>query len=163
MQQCCSAKSFNFHLRFKGFVNKIDHLLQTNEQCQYLLKKNTNSRGYIIRLGLNQHPDLNSIRKSRVTASPESELGKGPNQWAHFVGETSKLQFWDSCLKFQATNWYSHQSVSKLQLWFHVNAVCLILWALIFSRPRETGWISMAQENSKTHSLSYLWCRPAGW
>ena len=38
MQQCCSAKSFNFHLRFKVFVNKINHLLQTNEQCQYLLK-----------------------------------------------------------------------------------------------------------------------------
>ena len=32
------AKSFHFHLRFKGFVNKISHLLYTDKQYKYLLE-----------------------------------------------------------------------------------------------------------------------------
>ena len=34
----CSAKSFNFHLRFKRFANKITHSRYTNKQLQYLLE-----------------------------------------------------------------------------------------------------------------------------
>ena len=30
--------SFHFRLRFKGYVNKINHLLYTNKQYQYLLE-----------------------------------------------------------------------------------------------------------------------------
>ena len=34
----CFAESFHFRLRFKGYVNKINHLLYTNKQYQYLLE-----------------------------------------------------------------------------------------------------------------------------
>ena len=40
-------------------------------------KRNRKSREYITKWGFDQHPDLNSSGKSRVTAHLESELGKG--------------------------------------------------------------------------------------
>ena len=41
-----------------------------------------------------------------------------------------------SCLSSQAANQY-HQSVSKIsqQLWFHLNAVCFVLWNLDVPKP----------------------------
>ena len=57
-------------------------------------KRNRKSRGYITKLGFDRHPDLNSPRKSRVTAHLESQLGKGPRQHVHSVGETSKIAVW---------------------------------------------------------------------
>ena len=86
------TKSFHFCLRFKGFVNKISHLLYTNKQYQYLLKityltfsaltlkekRNKNSRGYITKLGFDQNQDLSSGGKSCDTVHLESQLGKVP-------------------------------------------------------------------------------------
>ena len=43
------------------------------------------------KLGFDQHPDLNSTGKSRVTAHLGSQLGEGPRQHVHSVGETSKI------------------------------------------------------------------------
>ena len=54
-------------------------------------KRNKNSRGYTTKLGFDQHPDSNSVRKSHVTAHLESQLGKGPRQYFHYVSESSKI------------------------------------------------------------------------
>ena len=79
-------------------------------------------------MGFDQHPDLNSAEKSHVREYLESQLGKGPRQHVCSVGETSKM----AVLRFLFTfpGWWQtdnhHQSVTKLQLWFHVNAVCFV-------------------------------------
>ena len=39
-------------------------------------KRNRKSREYITKLGFVQHPDLNNTGKSRITAHPESQMGK---------------------------------------------------------------------------------------
>ena len=52
-------------------------------------KTNKKSREYITKLGFDQHPDLNSATKSRVTAHLESQLGKGPRQHVCSMVETS--------------------------------------------------------------------------
>ena len=43
-------------------------------------------------MGFDQHPDLNSTGKSRVTAHLESQLRKGPRQCVRSVGETSQAE-----------------------------------------------------------------------
>ena len=50
-------------------------------------KRNRKSRGYITKLGFDRHPDLNSPRKSRVTAHLESQLGKVPKEHVLFMDE----------------------------------------------------------------------------
>ena len=82
------CRKLSFHVKFKGFANKIRHLLYTNKQYQYLLKityltfnaltlkekRNRNSRGYIIKLGSDQRPDSNSAEKSHDTAHLGSQF-----------------------------------------------------------------------------------------
>ena len=59
-------------------------------------KRNRKSRGYITKLGFDQHPDSNNAGKSYVTAHLESQLGKGPRQRICSVDETSEnaVLFW---------------------------------------------------------------------
>ena len=61
-------------------------------------KRTRKSREYINKLDFDQHPHLNSASKSRVTAHLGSQLGKGPRQCVHSVGETSKMAVQHSCL-----------------------------------------------------------------
>ena len=41
-----------------------------------------------IKLGFDEHPDLISAGESHGTAYLESQLGKGPRQHCHSMGET---------------------------------------------------------------------------
>ena len=61
-------------------------------------KRNRNSRVYITKLDFDQHPELLSTGKTHVTAHLESQLGKGPRQYVHSVGETSEIAGQDSRL-----------------------------------------------------------------
>ena len=54
-------------------------------------RKEKQSREYIAKLGLEQHPDFNSAGKSPDTAHLESQLGEGPRQLVHSAGKTSKI------------------------------------------------------------------------
>ena len=59
------------------------------------------------------------------TAHLESQLGKGP--WQH-MGENSKMEVPGSVYNPRTdANHYHHQSVTKLQLWFDINAVCFVV------------------------------------
>ena len=58
---------------------------------------NRNSRGYITKLGFDQHPDSNSAGKSHVPHL-ESQLGKCPRHHISSVGEMSKIAVWGSYL-----------------------------------------------------------------
>ena len=57
-------------------------------------KRNRKSRGYITKLGFDQHPDSNNAGKFCVTAHLESQLGKGPRQPICSVDETSENAVW---------------------------------------------------------------------
>ena len=77
-------------------------------------------------MGFDQHPDLISAGKSHVPEHLQSQMGKGPRQ---LVGETSKTAVWAFPYNSRTVaNGHHHQPVTKLQLWFHVNAV----WKTIF-------------------------------
>ena len=56
-------------------------------------KKNRNSRGYITKLGFDQHPDSIGSGESRVTARLDSQLGKGPSSTSSLWVRLQKLQF----------------------------------------------------------------------
>ena len=56
-------------------------------------KRNRKSRGYITKLGFDQHPDSNSTRKSHDTAHLKSQLGKGLRQCVCSLSKASK---WES-------------------------------------------------------------------
>ena len=56
-------------------------------------KRNRKNRGYITKLGFDQHPDSNSTRKSHDTAHLKSQLGKGPRQCVCSLSKASK---WES-------------------------------------------------------------------
>ena len=49
-------------------------------------RKEKQSREYITKLGLEQHPDFNSAGKSPVTAQLEPQLGKGSQGVSPFHG-----------------------------------------------------------------------------
>ena len=113
-QSCCFAESFHFHLRFKGFVNKISHSLYISNTNIYQKiiqltvnirtlkeKRSRNSRGYITKLGSDQHPDSNSAGKSCVTAYLESQFRKGPKHPIYGMAETFKTAVQGSCLSSQ--------------------------------------------------------------
>ena len=60
-------------------------------------KRNRNSRGYI-KLGFDQHPDLNNTGKSQDTAYLESQLGKVSRQCVCSISGISNTAAWDSSL-----------------------------------------------------------------
>ena len=68
--------------------------------------------------------EISSTGKSQVTAYLESQLWEESSPWVRL----QRLQLRAPISYPRAlANWYHHQSVTKLQLWFHVNAVHLVV------------------------------------
>ena len=111
----CFAESFSFNLSFKGFVNKINHLLYKNRQYKYLLENHlayfqcTNIKGKEKQkkqrihhhIGFQPTSRLNQRWEVHVTARLESQLGKDPRHHFLSVGETLKIMFRDPHLQSQ--------------------------------------------------------------
>ena len=137
----CFAKSFHFHLRFKGFVNKISHSSYTNKYYRYLLEnylayfQHTNIKwkqklkeqrvhhqiGFWPTSRLKQHWEVLCYSTSRVP------IGKG-SQAVHLWVRLPRLQFRVPAYNPRTgANWYHYQSVIKLQAWFPVNVICFVV------------------------------------
>ena len=103
-----------------------------------------------------RHPDLISAGKSRVREHPESPLGKVSKAalWVRLQRLQSGVPIYNPRME---ANWYHHPSVTKLQTWFHVNAVCLVKLGMLLSLG--LGWPGSLQglNNVKVSPLSYLW------
>ena len=124
-------------------------------------KRNRKSRGYIIKLGFDQHPDLNSAEKSHVREYLESQLGKDPRQHVCSVGKTSNM----AVLRFLFTfpGWWQTDTI--INLWpncssgFMLMPFVLLCKTLHVAKP-GLGWPGPLQgfNNLKISPPFYLWC-----
>ena len=78
-------------------------------------------------MGFDQHPDLNSARKSHVSAQLESQLGTGPRQHVRSVGETSEIAFHGSSLYSQGSKLISSSICEQIGSLIQVNDVRFVL------------------------------------
>ena len=166
----CFTQSFHFHLRFKGFVNKISHSLYTNNsnirECTYSTfniltlkeKRNRNSRRYITILGfwptsrLKQHRDVSWHSTSGVQTGKRSQA-------AH------PLHGWDSK---NCSSWFPRiipQTDIITTLWANCTSGFLFMlfvlsWKLGMLLNLGLGWPDPLQglNRFRVYLLSYLWC-----
>ena len=89
----------------------------------------------------NQHPGLNSPRKSLINSNLESHLGQGPGQCVHPMGETSNYSFQGSHLQSWATNISSicTQKCSPGSFLNFYNAVYLVSHKILLDLGLECG------------------------
>ena len=99
------------------------------------------SREYIIKLGFDQHPDLNSTEKSHVEAHLESQLGKGLRQRAAFWVKLQRLWFRVSIYNpRRAANWYYYQSVTNDKPGFMLTL--LVLSCKTWNVAKPGAWLA---------------------
>ena len=94
--------SYSSYLTQINDTNAYQGIFQFTFNIPTLKEKRNRKRGeYIAKFSFDQHSDLNSARKSCVTAHLEFHLGKCPRQCVYSVCEILKTAVWDFHLKSQ--------------------------------------------------------------